>query len=252
MTEANIRSAAIEEGVANSLYGMAINVDQLHLLESVKHLVVTSRALVILHLRVPFPTDKLHDPLFDSFSKNRFSLSTYGGPNMYLLSNKYNYDEYIIYYEQLCNPVFDMVTCLPLDPPGDSDLTESSDDVTLCGHIYYEVESSDEYVWDTDGDKSGWKTTNGDTEDNDIPFLFDCEISDEEKTEDISLKQEESEDITHGQEEIEDIIRGAPPATISVLKEVGDITSRQEEIEDITGGVPIMTISELFCATQSK
>ncbi|KAG1828936.1 hypothetical protein EV424DRAFT_1536168 [Suillus variegatus] len=242
---------------------MAVNVGHSSSLEAAKHLVVTSRALAILCLGVPFPTDELHDPLFDPFSKYRFSISNHGGPNTYLLSDKHNYDDYIVYYDQLCDPEFNIVVWLvnlklhnyrdlirtkslfqpswSCDPTtfadqvistsgnhrsdslsGESDSV--SEDETLCEHIYYEVESSDEYMWDMDDNGSEWETTYCDTENDDILFLLNCETSDEE----------EIEDITPRQEEIEDILPG------------------QEEIEDITGDHATIAISALFCAAQSK
>ncbi|KAG1761943.1 hypothetical protein EDD22DRAFT_1050932 [Suillus occidentalis] len=65
-----------------------------------------------LRLAVPFPTDELVDPLYDPFGKDRFSMSTHGGPDTYLLSDKHNYDDYIIYHDHLCDPDFDIVAWL--------------------------------------------------------------------------------------------------------------------------------------------
>ncbi|KAG1855335.1 hypothetical protein DFJ58DRAFT_880844 [Suillus subalutaceus] len=111
-------NAALSEGTAQGLYGFAIglstenDVDQLPELEAAKHLVVTERALSMLRMAVPLPTDESHDLLYDPLAPDCFQLTNWGGHETYLLSDKHNYDDYIIYYSQLCDPAFDIVPWL--------------------------------------------------------------------------------------------------------------------------------------------
>ncbi|KAG2133736.1 hypothetical protein DEU56DRAFT_913853 [Suillus clintonianus] len=101
VTSADIRTAAIEEGVVRGLYGMAIQVSTNPELDDARHSLVVERSLALLRLAVPLPTDELVDPIYDPFALDRFTLDHWGGPDTYLLSDKHNYDSYIVYYDQL-------------------------------------------------------------------------------------------------------------------------------------------------------
>ncbi|KAG1850409.1 hypothetical protein F4604DRAFT_1934407 [Suillus subluteus] len=111
-----IQSAALNEGTAQGLYGFAVGLADEDVrsseLEANKHLVVAHQTLSILRMAVPLPTDELHDPLYDPLGMDQFGLTNWGGPDTYLLSDKHNYDDYIVYYSQLCNPSFDIVAWL--------------------------------------------------------------------------------------------------------------------------------------------
>ncbi|KAG1839438.1 hypothetical protein DFJ58DRAFT_733305 [Suillus subalutaceus] len=63
-------------------------------------------------MAVPLPTDELHNPIYDLLGPDCFQLANWGGPDTYLLSDKHNYDDYIVYYSQLCDPDFDIVPWL--------------------------------------------------------------------------------------------------------------------------------------------
>ncbi|KAG0696473.1 hypothetical protein DFH29DRAFT_1004549 [Suillus ampliporus] len=89
ITNADIRSAALEEGLANGLYGMAISSSFDPDSTATRHLIAADRTLA--HL----------------YRANRFTLLNWGGPDTYLLKDKHNDDSYIIYYEQMSDPEFD-------------------------------------------------------------------------------------------------------------------------------------------------
>lgn len=76
------------------------------------HSRIVMQTLAALRVGVPFLTDEMHDPLYDPYAEDRFTLENWGGPDTYLLSDKHNYDSYIIYYEQMSTANFDAVEWL--------------------------------------------------------------------------------------------------------------------------------------------
>ncbi|KAG1768668.1 hypothetical protein EDD22DRAFT_843948 [Suillus occidentalis] len=177
ISDADIISAALEEGIAHGLYGNAVSLGNYAELDEAKRLVLVSRALATLRMAVPFPTDELEDPLYDPFGKDRFSISTHGGPDTYLLSDKHNYDDYIIYHAHLCDPEFDIVSWLiNLKFHNIRDLirTKSSFQPTWGGvpnppvRIPPYISSSSSEWWDSESDadnpdsESDWVTVEGD------------------------------------------------------------------------------------------
>lgn len=81
-------------------------------LDEMQVLTIVSNALSTLRQGVPLPTDEIYDPLYDPMGKDHFSMSQHRGPNTYLLSDKHNYDDYIIYMDQMTDPNFDIVAWL--------------------------------------------------------------------------------------------------------------------------------------------
>ncbi|KAG1825383.1 hypothetical protein EV424DRAFT_1345733 [Suillus variegatus] len=256
VTSEDIRTAAIEEEVACGLYGLAITLDRAADVDISDQLIIISLALKTLHDAVPLPTDELLDPLYDPFGKDRFSLSTHGGCNTYLLSDKHNYDDYIVYFDQLCDPSFDIVAWLvnlKLHNYDDLVLTKSSLKPTCSEWTHANLQQievnpvfSVVVIDDCPGLVSGESTDDEDhktityQEDmEDIILLKEIEgIAHLEEIEDIT-NPEEIEDITY-QEKIEDITDVGPPSDLTVGTNVA---------------LPIETqgvISELFCAGQSQ
>lgn len=188
---------------------------------SAERLTTISNALTTLRSAVPLPTDELHDAIYDALGKDRFSLSIHGGENTYLLSDKHNYDDYIVYYDQLCDPEFDIVAWL----------------VSLKLHCYEDLirtKSSFQPTWG--GIANGASQPEYETDG--PPDLLSCESSDEEIS--VSTSEEEIEDIT-------------PVATEEDVPSEGgieDITPAGE-IEDITPGEPYNSTDQLFCGGTS-
>ena len=73
---------------------------------------IENHALSILHEAVPLLLDELDSPMHDPFSPDRFRLLRHGSPDTYLLIDSHQCDEHIIYYDQLCDPTFDLVAWL--------------------------------------------------------------------------------------------------------------------------------------------
>ncbi|KAG1880731.1 hypothetical protein C8R48DRAFT_668136 [Suillus tomentosus] len=91
---------------------MAVGLEGENESDVVDTLTIISRTIAQLKLGVPLPMDEIYDPLYEPTGKDRFSISLHGGPNTYLLSNKHNYDDYIIYLEQMADPAFDVMSWL--------------------------------------------------------------------------------------------------------------------------------------------
>ncbi|KAG1828498.1 hypothetical protein EV424DRAFT_1536517 [Suillus variegatus] len=189
ITSADIRSAAINEGNAQGLYGFAIDIPKSanSLAEPgiSEHLLVVHRAITTLKLAVPFPTDELSDLLYDPFGPDRFCLTNWGGPDTYLLSDKHNYDEYIVYYSQLRDPGFDItswLTEMKLHNYQYLVRTKTSFKPTWFGQTSPapETPAND----NEDDDESSWATTDcesSDDEEDNFPGLLSCESSEEDE-----------------------------------------------------------------------
>jgi hypothetical protein len=91
---------------------MAVTLSETAAAEAENHLLTVKRTLASLRVGVPLITDELQDPLYDPHANDRFTLENWGGPDTYLLSDKHNYDSYIIYYDQMSDPEFDAVAWL--------------------------------------------------------------------------------------------------------------------------------------------
>jgi len=74
--------------------------------------IIESHALATLHEAVPLLLDELDGPWHDPFLPDRFRLLHCGSPDTYLLIDSHQCDEHIIYYDQLCDPTFDLVAWL--------------------------------------------------------------------------------------------------------------------------------------------
>ncbi|KAG1882708.1 hypothetical protein F4604DRAFT_1678216 [Suillus subluteus] len=72
VTAADIQAAALSEGTVQGLYGFAIGLvtegNPMPELEVAKHLVVKERALSLLRMAAPLPTDEMYDTLYDPMS----------------------------------------------------------------------------------------------------------------------------------------------------------------------------------------
>lgn len=173
---------------------MVNDLNQLERLEHAKHLVVTHHVLAKLRLAIPLLSKEFTDPIYSPFRKDRFSLMTLGDKDTYLLSNKHNCDEYIVYYSQLSDPSFDIVewlTILKLFNQENLVKTKSSLAKSDMNGTYVtpEHESSDQ----DDSDSSAWETlelgssdfreTNYDSSEDDLPGLESCESSEDKDTE---------------------------------------------------------------------
>ncbi|KAG0697909.1 hypothetical protein DFH29DRAFT_878387 [Suillus ampliporus] len=112
VSSVDIRNAAIEEGVASGLFGMAVCISETPELRSAKHLVIAEQTLATLRSAVPLPTDETHSSARKPVTSDRFSLTNWGGPDTYLLHDKLDNDSFIVYYHQLCDPEFDPVPWL--------------------------------------------------------------------------------------------------------------------------------------------
>ncbi|KAG1726061.1 uncharacterized protein EDB91DRAFT_1254481 [Suillus paluster] len=137
----------------------------------------------------------LHDPIYDPYGKDRFSLSNHRGPNTYLLSDKHNLDDYIIYYEQMIDPDFDTaawLTDLKLRNYRDLMRTASSSKASWTGLTVKEQCSPapmDCNIDDTLSDRQPNPPFNAE---DDLPVLLDSELSDDESHRDTeSLDDEE-------------------------------------------------------------
>ena len=74
--------------------------------------IIENHALATLHEAVPLLLDELDGPWHDPFSLDRFRLLRCSSPDTYLLIDSHQCDEHIIYYDQLCDPTFDLVAWL--------------------------------------------------------------------------------------------------------------------------------------------
>ncbi|KAG1840510.1 hypothetical protein F4604DRAFT_1690746 [Suillus subluteus] len=112
ISDAAICHAAIKEGVANGLYGMAVSLSESTDPSTDNHLPTVEKALALLRRGVPLLTDEIHNPLYNPYAIDRFTLENWGGSETYLLLDKHNYDSYIVYYAQISDPDFDAVAWL--------------------------------------------------------------------------------------------------------------------------------------------
>jgi len=233
ISNADIRAAAIEEGITCGLYGMAVCIPELSELDAMKQLVIAERTLASLRtMAVTFPTDEHINPVYDPYGRDRFSLSVHGGPDTFLLSNKHNLDDYIIYYQQLCDPNFDVVVWLTdlklrnykdlicIKPAPQQSSPESPDESGLCELPEGPLSGSPgrESTWEPqasytsspsdtdliDSSQGSWEfipssppEVNLDlsNDDPDVPALIDYESSDEDEPIDTRTANNDSDDF---------------------------------------------------------
>ncbi|KAG1839462.1 hypothetical protein DFJ58DRAFT_845706 [Suillus subalutaceus] len=168
VTDTDIRAAAIEEGVAHGLYGMAVSLDEPSEFDAAKRLIVISRSLALLRLAVPLPTDELHDPLYDPYGKDQSSFK----------------------------PTWGSVVC---DSSWVSSCMKCLEDIPVRKPVEVLVNSED---WDSE---SAWETTNSEDttseysswekiEEDDVPVLVDYETSDSEDVIDTASNSVTEED----------------------------------------------------------
>ncbi|OJA13244.1 hypothetical protein AZE42_10318 [Rhizopogon vesiculosus] len=221
---ADLQTAAIQEGITNGLYSMAVIIPDLSELDVTKRLVLAQRTLVLLRMAVPLPTNELYDPVFDPYGKDRFSLSVHGGPNMYLLSDKHNCDDYIIYYEQMSDPDFDVVawiTDLKLRNYDDLIITGSTSRLHQLVHAAWEPKygnptvksevSTELSAPDPDDDDLQKQRVNSSSplsDMDDLPCLFDCESSSDDESELINLTADTTGSTDSSHEDVSAIYCG--------------------------------------------
>ncbi|KAG2339119.1 hypothetical protein BDR05DRAFT_1003662 [Suillus weaverae] len=138
ISDDTIRHAAIKEGIASGLFRMAVNLLDPDEPDREDHSLIIQQTLLALRKGVPLPMDEIVDPLYDPYAIDRFTLENWGGPNTYLLSDKHNYDSYIIYFDQLKDDQFDTVawlTDLKLQNYEDLIIMSSTFKPTWCGKV---------------------------------------------------------------------------------------------------------------------
>ena len=114
MSPAEVRLAALEEGTELGLFTLGLTHSETPDLQQAKQDLVKARALSILYDAVPLTLDQEINPGNSLFQPGRFTLEDYGGPETYLLSDNFTLDTHIIYYEDLVDPNFDIVSWLHL------------------------------------------------------------------------------------------------------------------------------------------
>jgi hypothetical protein len=114
MSAAEVRLAALEEGNRMGLFSLSpigcfgLPSAPCMLISKEYCSQIEYAALRTLHAAVPLPLDELQQPVHDPFMDGRFELAEWGGPNMYLLTDRHNCDSHVVYFDQLCDPDFDI------------------------------------------------------------------------------------------------------------------------------------------------
>jgi hypothetical protein len=118
MSAAEVRLAALEEGNQMGLFCLGptgcfgLPSAPRMLISEENRAQIEYTALLTLRAAVPLPLDELQRPVHDPFMDDRFELVKWGGPNTYLLTDRHNCDSHVVYFDQLCDPDFDIAAWL--------------------------------------------------------------------------------------------------------------------------------------------